>query len=299
MARYGLALLTFGGIYAICGVGMNVQWAHSGVSNLGFIANFAIGAYASVLLTREGLPLLLGPLSGLVLGAAVAYPVGKLMLRLTDDYLAILGFGFAIVVQVLLLNLGFTNGVKGIAGVPSLLRDVDLDVRPYAQAAMTVIALLAAIFLAHRLTESPYGRLLRAIRDNPEAVASLGKRVSSYRLAAMMIGLGLAGLAGGLYAHYIGFISPDQFDYNVSFMILAGIILGGSAHWAAAIGTLLLVTIIQGTSFLNIGLPISESQFAQLRLVMIGVALIGLMRFRPQGLRPYRHRVRTARRPVS
>lgn len=297
MTLYVLALLTFGGIYAICGVGMNIQWAHSGVSNLGFIANFAIGAYGSVLLTQAGLPLPLGPVAGLALGAAFAYPLGKLMLRLRDDYLAIVGFGFAIVVQVLLLNLGFTNGVKGIAGVPSLLGDVDLDLRPYWQAAMIMLALLVAVYLAHRLTESPYGRLLRAIRDDPEAVTSLGKRVSSYRLAAMIIGLALAGFAGALYAHYIGFISPDQFDYNVSFMILAGIILGGSAHWAAAMGTLLLVLIIQGTSFLNIGLPISESQFAQLRLVMIGVALVVLMRFRPQGLRPYRHRLRKAAPP--
>lgn len=299
MADYLVALLMFGGIYALLGLGLNLQWGHTGLVNLGFVAFFAVGAYTSALLTLHGVPLVVGPVVGLVLAGLVAYPIGRLSLRLTDDYLAIVSFGFAQVVQVLIVNADWTGGVNGLVGITRLFRPFDVDIRPYLQLGLVLLLVLVGILLMQRLTSSPYGRLLRAIRDSINAVDSLGKNSNDYRLAALMIGSALAGLAGGIYAHYIGYISPDQFDSTLSFIVFTGIVIGGSSHWGAAVGTLIFVSLIESTRFLSdLGvLPISASQMAQVRLIFVGVILILLMQFRRQGLWPYRFRRRVSRTP--
>lgn len=295
MADYLVALLMFGAIYALLGLGLNLQWGHTGVVNLGFVAFFAVGAYTSALLTLRGMPQILGPIAGLVLGGLVAYPIGMLTLRLRDDYLAIVSFGFAQVVQVIITNADWTGGVNGLTGITRLFKGMDLDFRPYAQLGLVLVVVLFVLYLNHRLTESPYGRLLRAIRDSIDAVGSLGKNAQDYRLAALVLGSALAGLAGSLYAHYIGYISPDQFDSTLSFLVFTGIVIGGSSHWGAAVGTLIFVSLMEVTRFLgDLQLPITDSQFAQVRLIIVGIVLIVLMQRRPQGLWPYRHRQRSA-----
>src|ERR1700736_3470493 len=133
MGDYLTALLMFGGIYALLGLGLNLQWGHTGLVNLGFVAFFAVGAYASALLTLHGVPLLFGPILGLILAGLVAYPIGRLSLRLEDDYLAIVSFGFAQVVQVLITNAQWTGGNNGLTGVVRLFRQFDVDTRPYVQ----------------------------------------------------------------------------------------------------------------------------------------------------------------------
>jgi branched-chain amino acid transport system permease protein len=292
---YLAALLMFGGIYALLGLGLNLQWGYTGLVNLGFVGFFAVGAYTSALLTLHGLPLVLGPLSGLLLAGIVAYPIGRLGLRLQDDYLAIVSLGFAQVVQVFLVNAGWSGGSNGLTGVTRLFGQVDAGTRPYAQLALVTGLVLLALYLSHRLTESPYGRLLRAIRDSTDAVSSLGKNPNSYRLVALVLGSGLAGLAGGVYAHYIGYISPDQFDSTLSFTVFTGIVLGGSSHWGAALGTLVFVSLVEATRFLSdLHLPITDPQFAQIRLIIVGLLLILLMQRRRQGLWPYRYRRREA-----
>jgi branched-chain amino acid transport system permease protein len=297
MADYLVAILTFGGIYALLGLGLNLQWGHTGLLNLGLVAFFAVGAYTSALLTLHGVPLIFGPVVGLALAGLAAYPIGRLSLRLQDDYLAIVSFGFAQVAQVVIINSSWTGGNNGLTGVARLFPSLDAAVRPYLQLALIVALVLLAFFMCQRLTESPYGRLLRAIRDSIEAVGNLGKNANEYRLAALVFGSALAGLAGGVYAHYIGYISPDQFDSTLSFLIFTGIIIGGSSHWGAALGTLLFVSLIEATRFLRDFevLPVTDSQLAQIRLMVVGAVLIFVMQRRPQGLWPYRHRSRTAR----
>jgi len=296
MADYLVAILTFGGIYALLGLGLNLQWGHTGLLNLGLVAFFAVGAYTSALLTLHGVPLIFGPVVGLILAGLAAYPIGRLSLRLQDDYLAIVSFGFAQVVQVFIINSSWTGGNNGLTGVPRLFPSFDAAVRPYLQLALVVALVLVALFMSHRLTESPYGRLLRAIRDSIEAVGNLGKNANAYRLAALVLGSALAGLAGGVYAHYIGYISPDQFDSTLSFLIFTGIVIGGSSHWGAALGTLLFVSLMEATRFLRDFelVPVTDSQLAQIRLMVVGVVLILVMQRRPQGLWPYRHRSRSA-----
>ena len=218
-------------------------------------------------------------------------------MRLRDDYFAIVSFGFAQVFQVFVIDSTWTGGNNGLTGIARLFRTFGVQARPYVQLGLVLVLVLCSVVLSHRLTESPYGRLLRAIRDSIEAVDTLGKNANEYRLVALVLGSALAGLAGGVYAHYIGYISPDQFDSTLSFLVFTGIVIGGSAHWGAAMGTLLFVSAMEATRFLGDldVLPVTGSQFAQIRIMMVGVLLVLLMQRRPQGLFPYHHRTRQAR----
>jgi branched-chain amino acid transport system permease protein len=293
MTLYLVSLLMYGGLYAILGLGLNLQFGLTGFVNLGFVAFFAVGAYASALLTTHGMPIALGPLVGLCLAAAAAYPIGLIVLRLEDDYLAIVTFGFAQVVQAIIINSPSLGGADGLTNIGEWFAHINAGLQPYLQLAIVLATALALLLLMQRLTHSPYGRVLRAIRNDPVAARSLGKEAGSFRLAALVIGSGFAGAAGSLYAHYIGYISPDQFDSSLGFLVFTGIVLGGSSNWGAAAGTLIFVGFSESTRFLtDLNLPVTDPQLAQVRLILIGVALILVMRFRREGLWPYRYRLR-------
>ncbi len=295
MALYLASLLLFAGIYALLALGLNLQWGHTGLVNLGFVAFFALGAYSAGLLTVGGVPLLVALAIAIAVGGLVAYPLGRLTLRLQDDYLAIVTFGFAEVVRILLMNTTWVGGADGLTGIPQLFGPLAPDIRPFVQLAVVLAVAGLVLLLATRLTESPYGRVLRAIRDNPEAARSVGKATEGYKIGALVLGSAVAGLAGAIYAHYIGYISPDQFDPSLTFLIFTGIVIGGSSHWGAALGTLVFIGAMEATRFVgDLGLPISQSDFAQLRLLAIGLLLILLMQHKREGLWPYRHRARRA-----
>jgi branched-chain amino acid transport system permease protein len=293
---YLASLLMFGAIYALLALGLNLQWGHTGLVNLGFVAFFAIGAYAAALLTLNGVPFALATAVAIAVAGLAAYPVGRITLRLQDDYFVIVTFGFAEVVRIAIVNTPWVGGSEGLTGILPLFGQVSDAIRPYVQLAMVGAIVAIVLLLAHRLTESPYGRVLRAIRDSALAARSLGKPAQRYRLVALVLGSATAGLAGAIYAHYIGFLSPDQFDPSLTFLVFTGVVIGGSSHWGAALGTLVFIGVMESTRFLSdYGLPISQASFAQIRLMIIGLVLITLMQFRRQGLWPYRHRHRIER----
>lgn len=296
MAAYVVSILLFGGIYALLALGLNIQWGHTGLVNFGFVAFFAIGAYASALLSLNGVPFVVGLAIAFALSGLSAWPIGRVTLRLQDDYLAIVTFGFAEVVRVILRNSDWAGRSDGLTGIPQLFGPVPDEIRLYLQLAVVAGLVLVVLFLFQRLTESPYGRVLRAIRDSATAAQSLGKPTEHFRLLALVLGSAVAGLAGAVYAHYIGYVSPDQFDPSLTFLIFTGVVVGGSSHRGAAIGTLIFIAAMEGTRFLgDFGFPISQADFAQIRLIMIGLVLIVIMQRRREGFWPYRHRHRHVR----
>jgi branched-chain amino acid transport system permease protein len=293
MLPYLVSLMVYGGIYAVLGLGLNLQFGITGFVNLGFVAFYAMGAYASALLAAHGMPLVCGPVVGLLIAAAAAYPVGRVVLRLEDDYLAIVTFGLAQVVQVIIMNSRWLGATDGMTNITQWFGRSPAAVQPYLDLTLTAGVAVVLLWLVQRLTNSPYGRILRAVRDDPDAVRALGKEAGEYRLQALVLGSGLAGVAGSLYAHYIGYISPDQFDSSLGFLVFTGIIIGGSSNWGAAVGTLIFVVLSEATRFLNdLNLPVTDSQLAQIRLLMIGIALILVVQFRRDGIWPYRYRRR-------
>jgi branched-chain amino acid transport system permease protein len=274
-------------IYALLAIGLNLQYGETGLINFGHVAFFALGAYTSALLALRGWPLPVTFAVAAAVAAVAAVPLGLAALRLRADYLAIVTLGFSETVRLVLQEeRAITHGVQGVPGIPKLFgalggRSTDLAI---------LLALLAAVALAawatHLLKASPFGRLLRAIRDNEAAITALGKDPARYKIQVFMFGAALAGIAGAFYAHFITFISPEQFVPLVTFYVWMSIILGGVGSLRGSLaGTLMLVAFLEGSRFIRDLVPgVAEVQMASVRLAIVGLALILFVLYRPQGL---------------
>jgi branched-chain amino acid transport system permease protein len=285
--------------YALACLGLNLQWGFTGLFNVGVAGFIAVGAYTSALLTAPPTPERLGGLAwpiaagwvaAALVAGAVALAVGALTLRLRHDYLAIATFGIAVTIQLLATNLvRLTGGPFGIHGVP----------RPFAQsvasplgrnvAYLAVVAgLVAAVYVAlERLVRSPWGRVLRGLREDEAAAAALGKSPSAFRLQAFVIGAMVMGLAGAVYAHFVGFVAPEDFLPILTFQIWTMLVLGGSGNNRGAVVGALAVWALWSASgaALAAALPQAwQARGAALQTVLIGLVLAAALLVRPRGL---------------
>lgn len=288
MEAYLIAISVTALIYLLMAFGLNLQYGFTGLINFGHVGFFALGAYASALLVGAGVPMPLGFLAALIVPAIAAVPLGILSLRLRADYLAIVTLGFSEAVRLAIINEQWlTKGVQGMPGITDIPTGFGLPFSgPVSALIILLIANGLAILVIFRLTRSPFGRAIQAIRDDEDAMRALGKEPGSFKIRVFMIGASLAGLAGAIYAHYITFITPEQFVPLVTFYVWVAIILGGAGRVSGAIvGTLALVTFLEGSRFLRDALPwVSEVEMASVRLFAIGLALVLLIQFRPNGI---------------
>lgn len=289
MLSYLLATLTFAGIYALLALGLNVIWGMAGMVNLGLAGFFALGAYASALATVAlGLPIALG----IVIAISVASLAGALLSRLTlnlrGDYLAIVTLGFGEVIRLIAANeIWLTNGSDGIPGIPGPFRGTLTPLQFNAlSAALLAVAVALAWWMTERLRRSPYGRALRAIRDDETAAAVAGKPVRRFKVQAFAIGAGLLGLAGAAYAHFTSYVAPDIFRPLLTIYIFLALTAGGTGSTAGAVlGAVLVIAILEGSRFIEpLFHGVSGAGGAALREIIIGTALIVVMRLRPEGL---------------
>ncbi|HLJ70938.1 MAG TPA: branched-chain amino acid ABC transporter permease [Roseiarcus sp.] len=296
---YGAFFLTMALTYAIICLGLNVQWGQTGLFNVGVAGFVAIGAYVSALLTTPdtpgrlggfGLPIAVGWLGGACAAGLVSFLVGALTIRLRADYLAIATFGAAVVIHLCALNLQrVTGGPFGIGFIP----------RPFASAAgdpllfgLLNLALLAGVALVlylalERLLRSPWGRVLRAIREDETAALALGKNSVHFRLQAFAIGGAVMGLAGAAQAHFIGFIAPDNYQPTLTFQVWAMLIVGGSGNNRGAILGAVVVWGVWAASASAIAAifpPEQQARAASLQIVLIGLALCAILLLRPRGI---------------
>lgn len=287
--EYLIAVLTFGLIYLLLTIGLNLQYGFTGLVNFGVVGFYALGAYSgAIATTRLGLPIPAGMLLAVVVAAIPAIPLGLLSLRLRDDYLAIVTLGFAEFVRLVATNeQALTRGVQGIPGIPSPFEGVLPGGAHSAAFLLLLLAINVVVALGiRRLVGSPFGRVITAIRDDEVAVKALGKDPTWFKVQVFAIGAGVAGLAGALQAHYLTFISPEQFLSVITFYVWMAMLMGGAGRLTGSvIGAGILVALLEGSRFLRDFLPgVSEVQMANLRLLVIGVAIILVVRFRPQGL---------------
>ena len=296
MENYLLALLVFAGLYALMALGLNLIWGLAGMINLGLAGFYLVGAYAAALLSvRLQAPLwaawLAAALAGAVLGAALA----GITALLRGDYLAIVTLGFAEVLRLAAANeIWLTGGSDGISAVPGLGRGV-LSPTGFNLVAVALVwgaVALAALALA-RLADAPFGRVLRAIREDETVAMVAGKRTLLFKVQAFAIGSGVIGLAGALYAQFNAYVAPDAFGPLITIYVVLALTLGGTGTTAGALlGSVLVVALMEGTRFLAAALPgLSPVQVASVREGAIGVALILILRLRPQGLLPERPRI--------
>ncbi len=293
MDNYLVAMATFAGIYALLALGLNLVWGMAGMINLGLVGFFAVGAYVSALLTKKaGMPIAAGIAAAIVLTAVAGAVVALVTARLRGDYLAIITLGFSEVVRLVASNeIWLTNGTDGISGIPGPARG---QVTPTTFNAIylviVAVAVLAAVFLMERLRVAPYGRVLRAIRDDDEVAAVAGKPVVAFKVQAFAVSAALLGLAGALFAHYTSFIAPDGFTSLISIYVVLALTAGGTGNnLGAVLGAALVVFFMESTRFVTGALPgLRPVQVAAVRELLIGLSLIVVLRVRPAGLLPER-----------
>ncbi len=285
---YLLHLLIYAGIYAILGMSLNLITGYTGLLNLGHAGFWAVGAYTSVLLVMAGVPWPLALVASAVLAGLSGVLIGFPSLRLRGDYFAIATLGFGEIIRSVLINWGeVTRGPLGIPGIPRPeFFGFALDAN---EAYLVLVVLLAAftyVFL-RRLTRSGFGRVLKAIREDEIAAQALGKDVNKYKLTAMGIGAGFAGIAGSLFAHYITFIDPSSFVLNESVLMLLMVVLGGLGSLEGSILGAVVLTLLPEPLRLigaNTDITLLKTGFAQVRLIVYAAVLILVMLKMPQGL---------------
>ncbi len=281
--EYILHILVITGIYIVLTLSLNLIVGFAGLPSLGHAAFYCIGGYTSALLAlRFGISPWIGMLAGGTMAAAFGAVVAFPALRIKDDYLALATFGFGVIVYSVAKNwVDLTRGPMGLPGIPGYtLFGLPLsEIWSYLILVITVV--IFTVICIGRITDSPYGRVLKGIREDEIAVLSLGRNVSKFKIQVFVIGAFFAGIAGNLYAHYITFIDPSSFTVMESITILLMVVFGGMASLKGSfIGAAVLVIFPELLRF--VGLPSSIA--APLRQMLYGLLLIVLMIKRPQGI---------------
>ena len=296
---YGSFFLVFASSFAIIVLGLNLQWGFTGLFNVGVAGFVALGAYTSALLTTPytagrlgglGWPVAAGWLGAMGVTGLAGLVVGAVALRLRHDYLAITTFGIAVTIQLVANNAtALTGGPFGVQFIPKPFQSWLGTGLPWTLAYLALsLSLLAIVYLAlERLVRSPWGRVLRAIREDEAAAASLGKRPFLFRLQSFVIGSMLMGLGGAVYAHFVGFIAPEDFLPILTFQLWAMLIVGGSGNnRGAVLGAFVVWTFWASAGNLLRGwVPQAEqARAAALQVVLIGVLIACMLVLRPRGL---------------
>jgi len=280
---YILHILILINIYIILVVSLDLIAGYTGMLSIAHAAFYGIGAYATALLslhfqTNFLFNMLFGIVGAAVLGVIIAFP----SLRIHDDYFVIATFGFQMIVYSIFNNwIDLTRGPLGIPGIPvASLFGFNID-NHWKFLVLSAIFAFLAYLLVHKLVNSPYGRVLKAIREDEVFAESLGKNVNSYKIQVFVIGGAIASVAGNLYAHYITFIDPTSFTILESILVISMVIIGGAGSLRGPIiGAVVLVILPEALRF--VGLPSSVA--ANLRQIFYGSLMVLTMLYRPQGL---------------
>ena len=287
MTAYFVAISIAILIYMLMAFGLSLHYGFAGLMNFGHVGFFAIGAYTSALLAMHGVPVPLAMLAAVLLAALSAWPMGVIALRLNSDYLAIVTLGFSETVRYMLQTEEWlTRGVHGLPGIPrmyqGLLPSGEIDIAIMA----TLAVVCVVVFFGMRIVvRSAFGLVIQAVRDNEPAVQALGKNTAGFKTRVLVLGAALAGLAGSFEAHYFTFLSPDQFVPLITFYIWIAIFIGGAKHLGGvALGTIILIGFLEGSRFVPDWVGwITDVQMASVRIWVIGMALILIVLYRPQG----------------
>jgi branched-chain amino acid transport system permease protein len=275
------------GVYVLMAIGLNVVVGEAGMLDLGYVAFYAVGGYAvGLLATRQHwsfwviLPVavICAAIAGLVLGAPT--------LRLRGDYLAIVTLGFGLIIAEAAANFSFTGGPQGISAIPhppsighiKAFNYGVIDFKPYWY--LVLLGIFFAVWMVRRLQKSRVGRAWVAIREDEEVAELMGVPTYRFRLWAFSIGAAVGGAGGAFFATQANHIDPTLFSYQVSILVVAAVVLGGSGN---------IFGVILG-AFLVVWLPERFRNFANYRIFFFGLALVIAMIFRPQGLLPSRRR---------
>jgi branched-chain amino acid transport system permease protein len=291
-------------IFAIMALGLNLQWGHTGLFNAGVAAFWGLGAYAAAILMVPPVPpqifyaghlgfnqpFLVAAVGAMVVSGLAGLFIALPMLRLRADYFAIATLALAETVRLVLTNAAqWTGGSVGIHDIPRPLDAFAIGEPGLSDsyiAGLALLCLLISLMVVEFLTRQPWGRVLRGIREDEEATLALGKNVYRFRLEAFVLGCALMGLSGAVYATYLRFLAPNQFDPLATFNIYVIVILGGSGNnFGVVAGAYLFYAFDWVSVRLDDNLPPDWSlRFPYIRLMIIGALLVALVIYRPEGI---------------
>jgi branched-chain amino acid transport system permease protein len=297
-------------LFVMLSLGLNIVVGFAGLLDLGYIAFFAVGAYCYALLASphfgiHGSFLLLLP-AGALLAGVFGVLLGAPTLRLRGDYLAIVTLGFGEIIRIFLNNLNrpfnLTNGPQGITLIDPLSVGGFSLAKTHTLAGLTfsglhnyyyvfLVCVLLTVLISRRLEYSRIGRAWFAIRDDELAAAAMGINTRNLKLTAFAMGATFGGVAGGLFASFQGFVSPESFQLIDSIMVLCMVVLGGMGNvWGVILGAVLLTTLPEALRYIG---PLQQRLLGEvlidpsdLRMLLFGAALVLMMLFRPKGLWP-------------
>ena len=282
---------------AILALALNLQWGLGGMVNFGLAGFYTLGAYAcALLILKGGANTFVATLGAMAIVAAACALVALVTLRVTEeDYFAIVTLGAGEMLRLVSLNEDWlTKGALGLAGIPRPLAGVvPAELYSYFLLGLSFALLLATLWVLNMLARSPFGRIVRALREDDVVAATLGKNVLWARVRIFAVGGAFIGLAGSLHAFYYQYIDPTQFTNIVIAYAFMAVIAGGrGAHAGAIWGAAVVMVLLEGSRFLKDVIPVLNSdQLAAIRIIIIGAGLILLLIFKPQGfLREYQLR---------
>ncbi|HQP99958.1 MAG TPA: branched-chain amino acid ABC transporter permease [bacterium] len=281
--EYLLHILILIGIYTILSVSLNLIAGYTGLISIAHAAFYGVGAYVAALMALKlNSPFLTNIASAVVLCGLLGALVGIPSLRIRDDYFVIATFAFQVITFSILNNwVSFTGGPMGLPGIPQPTI-LGLKVSSHLGFLLLVgVLCILTMWITSRIVRSPFGRVLKAIREDEVFAQSAGKNVASYKVLVFVIGAGMAAMAGVMYAYYISFIDPTSFTVMESIFIISIVIVGGAGSmWGPVAGAILLVVLPEFLRF--IGLPSFVA--ANLRQIIYGGLLVAFMMWRPKGL---------------
>jgi ABC-type branched-subunit amino acid transport system permease subunit len=301
MIEYLTYLSIMTGIYGILSLSLNLQYGFTGLANFGHVAFFCLGAYTSTLIVVlvKG-PFILGLLGGIIAAGLFGWLISVPTANLKEDYWAIVTLAAAEIVRLFFLNEDwifgkgpYHGGAFGIGGIPRPLQSwFSATTYPFFYLCVVIFFLALTYFVVRLLTNSPFGRVLKAMREGDDLPLAMGKDVRKFRMRAMALGGGMGGLAGSLVAHFWSFIDPYQFMPIETFVVWAMVVVGGKGNnIGALVGAVIIQFFYISTRFLKDFIPIDAQVLASLRMVLIGVLIILVMLFMKEGLLKEKKRV--------
>jgi branched-chain amino acid transport system permease protein len=281
-----LDLVVFIGIFCILSLSLNLEFGFAGLANFGKVAFFLVGAYTYAVLSKAGVPFYLCLIAGAATSAVIGFLVSLPTLKLREDYLAIVVLTFGeILRQIIKAEHGIAGGVWGITVSRAIsIAGASTRVSIIINIGLVYLCLAICFLIAQLLANSPYGRVIRALREDEVAAEALGKNRARFRAQVFALGSAMAGVAGGLYAQYIQFIEPPMFMPMITFTVWIMVLLGGPANnWGALLGAGLVELFDRGTNIAKdyLTLPIDPGN---LQYILFGVLIILVLLYRPHGL---------------
>ena len=283
---YVLDLIVYIGIFGIVALSLNLEFGFAGLANFGKVAFFLVGAYTYALLSQTGLPFYLCLIAGALISAIFGLLISLPALRLRADYLAIVVLAFGEILRLIVKSEDWiAGGDWGVTVSPAIsLMGASHRVDALVNIGLVYFCLFICFLVVQLLANSPYGRAMRAIREDEVAAEALGKDRAKYKAQALMLGSAIAGVAGGLYAQYLQCVLPGMFMPMVTFTVWIMVLLGGPANnWGVLLGAGLVELFDRGANMAKdyLVLPIDPSS---LQYILFGALIIFVLLYRPQGL---------------